>query len=132
MMQGNVNDRLEAVVGLELIGPARRCRIDVVIDTGFNGTLSLESEVIREMDLRRNGTREGTLADGTVVEFDAYLGEVVWHRADRTVTVLESAGGNLLGMELLEDSRLTIDVLKEGRLTIQPISATGPLTETTG
>src|SRR5687767_8983077 len=109
MIQGNVNDRLEGVVELVLIGSACRRRIRVVIDTGFNGALSLESSIIQELQLTANGTREGTLADGSVIEFDAYLGAVEWHTGERVLTVLESAGGNLLGMELLEDSRLSMD-----------------------
>ena len=42
MIEGVVNARLEAVLSLSLLGPAGQAReVDVVVDTGFNGYLTL-------------------------------------------------------------------------------------------
>jgi hypothetical protein len=38
------------------------------------------------------------------------------------MAVLQSSGGNLLGMALLEGSRLTIDAVDAGAVTISPLA----------
>ena len=123
MIQGRVGRQHEAVIGCEVNGPKGSLRLDVVIDTGLNGDLSLEASVIQELGLKATGAREGTLADGSVVEFDSYLAETNWLGQLRAITVIDSAGGNLLGMELLEGQRLTIDVVNDGLVTVQSLSA---------
>ena len=122
MIRGSVNAELEAVVSLEVLGPLEASvQIDLEVDTGLNGDLSLNRNLIGSLQLKRAGIRYGTLADGTSVLFDAYIATVDWHGAVRTVTVVESDGGNLLGMSLMKHSRLVIDVIESGMATIEPM-----------
>jgi hypothetical protein len=64
---------------------------------------------------------EGTLADGTRTYFETYTATLDWHGAVRPVIVVESAGGNLLGMSLLRGSRLKLDVVEQGPVSIEPL-----------
>ena len=55
MTSGLVKERLEAIVAVAVIGPMKRQDVDVVIDTGFTGYLTLTSERIGALDLQRVG-----------------------------------------------------------------------------
>ena len=66
-----VNSAYEAVVTLPLRGPEGQSRvIDAVIDTGYNGFLTLPTAVVAELGLAFGGISRATLADGSVVAFD--------------------------------------------------------------
>ena len=66
MMQGVVNQRCEATLPL-VVGNANGQRqvIDAVIDTGFNGFLTLPSSIITSLDLPWNASDIVTLGDGS-------------------------------------------------------------------
>ena len=100
MIGGRVTEFLEAVIPLTVIGCGNlRVEIDVVIDTGF---------------------RRATLADGSVVALPVYLGNVEWHGEVREVLVIGAAGGALAGMSLLNGSRIVLDVVANGDVSIAP------------
>ena len=126
MIQGVVSDRFEARIGIDVIGPDRALRLEAVIDTGFNGNLSLEAGVIRALGLQSAGVRKGMLANGAIVEFEAYRAKILWDGTERRITAVKSARGNLLGMKLLKGLRLVIDVEKQGSVTIEPLSRSEP------
>lgn len=62
-----------------------------------------------------------TLADGSPGVFMVHEVAVHWHGALLHVQALEIDGGALLGMGLLHGSRLTMDVLEDGPVHIEPI-----------
>jgi hypothetical protein len=75
MIEGVVSESLEAVVVVEVSGPAGKVlQIPAVIDTGFTGDLMLSKSAIRTLELPTAGTRMGTLADGQVMNFTVYPG----------------------------------------------------------
>jgi predicted aspartyl protease len=51
MMQGRVNQRCEAVISVAVKGEGKIKSVDAVIDTGFNGFLSLPIAIITELGL---------------------------------------------------------------------------------
>ena len=120
MIRGTVNAKLEAVVTLHVLGPRERSlQVEAEIDTGFSGYLALDSRAIHSLGLRRFGVNEGTLADGTRTYFETYTATLDWHGAVRSVIVVESAGGNLVGMSLLRGSQLVVDVIENGNVLIE-------------
>ena len=65
MITGKVTTNREAVIELEIIGPTKQTQqVDAVIDTGFNGYLTLPSYLIHRLRLHLAGNRRATLGDG--------------------------------------------------------------------
>jgi hypothetical protein len=60
-----------------------------------------------------------TLADGRDITLRQYEATVLWDGQPRDVMVLEADGGALIGMALLYGSRLTVEVLDGGPVTIE-------------
>ena len=123
MIIGKVTANREAVIELEIIGSnQKRENVETVIDTGFNGYLTLSSDLINYLKLQLAGSRHVTLGDGNVVVLDVYLAKVPWHGQEREVLILEAEGGPLVGMSLLYGSRVMLEVVDNGDVTIAPLS----------
>ena len=123
MIIGKVTANREAVIELEIIGSnQKRENVETVIDTGFNGYLTLSSDLINYLKLQLAGSRHVTLGDGNVVVLDMYLAKVLWHGQEREVLILEAEGGPLVGMSLLYGSRVILEVVDNGDVTIAPLS----------
>ena len=89
MMTGRVTAHREATLRLTVIGPDQRQHtVDAVLDTGFNGFLTLPSHVVRTLGLPFVGHRRATLGEGSIVVLDLYLATVLWHEQEREVLVL--------------------------------------------
>ena len=89
-MQGVVNRRCEATLPL-VVGNANGQRqiIDAVIDTGFNGFLTLPFSIITALDLSWNASDIVTLGDGSETFFDLYSVTVLWDGQYREIDVAE-------------------------------------------
>ena len=107
MIRGTIRNR-ESIIELEVYGPGQPAQqIQAVIDTGYNGYLTLPGRLVTALQLPFAGHRRGTLADGSVTRLDVYLASVVWHGRQIDVLISQTAGAPLIGMSLLERSRLT-------------------------
>ena len=95
--------------------------VEAIIDTGFDRFLTLPPALTMLLGLRPEGAIRVILGDGSSALMDRYAATVIWHGLPREITVFESDGVPLLGMELLENSRVTIDVTEGGRITIEPL-----------
>jgi clan AA aspartic protease len=119
MITGTVTASREAVIQLEVVGPSGATRwIQAVIDTGYNGWLTLPAAVIAALQLPFVGHRRGTLADGAVVLLDVFFGCVVWHGTRQEILISQADGAPLAGMSLLWGSRVTIDAADGGPVVI--------------
>lgn len=111
---------LEGVIGLDVLGPSQHAQhVEAVVDTGYNGYLTLPDHYVTGLQLSFAGHRRGRLADGTVVLLDVFQGKVIWHGQQRDVLVSQSAGAPLIGMAMMEGNRLTMDVIDGGDVSIQ-------------
>ena len=93
--------------------------IETVIDTGYDGGLTLPPDTIRLLRLTPSIPITVTLATGTRERLNTWRGQVLWHNRRRAVRVVESPGDCLLGMELLEGSQLVIQVRVNGAVLIE-------------
>ena len=115
------NDR-EAIIEIEILGARReQAAVQAVLDTGYDGEVSLPSEFIRQLSLSPAGFRRGMLADGSTVVLPMFLGTVMWHGRQRDVLVARIDETPLVGMGLLHGSRLLIDVIPDGTVTIETL-----------
>jgi clan AA aspartic protease len=122
MIYGVVNLRREATLPI-VVGNSSGQRevIDVVIDTGFDGFLSLPSEIITRLDLPWTISNSATLGDGSETLFDFYAGTVIWDGQYRTIDIAESDTEPLLGMAMLYGYRLQVDTIEGGVVKIEAL-----------
>ena len=123
MIIGIVTRDRQAVISLKVRGPLGRERdTDAVIDTGFDGQLSLPRPLISTLALpwRRRG--RALLADGSEAIFDIYEATVVWDGQVRRISVDEAETASLVGRGLLEGYELTVQVQPGGAVTIRSLS----------
>jgi predicted aspartyl protease len=122
MILGKVNAKLDAVATLSVLDSADHVHpISTVVDTGFNGHLTLRPAMIARFGLPRTGAVRVQLADGSSSYRHYFGARVVWDGAARTVEALELETDPLLGMNMLSGARLTIDVVDGGAVTIDSI-----------
>ncbi len=122
MIHGKVTTMLEATIDIEVSGPNLTSeQTQAVIDTGFNGYLTLPSHLVSLLNLPLAGSRYATLGDGSVVTLEAYYATISWHGQSRKVLVLQGDGAALVGMSLLRGSRVSMDVVADGDVVIEEL-----------
>ncbi len=120
MMTGTINDSREATLTVQVQGPdGQEFKAEAIIDTGYNGTLSLPPEVIASLALPARGARYVTLGDGNTVLLNIYRATVIWDSLPRSVQVMETEDVSLIGMSLLYSYRVTMDIVDGGIVTIE-------------
>lgn len=120
MIRGRVDALRQARVQLEIErGDGSYVNIEAVVDTGFDGHLTLPPEAIAELNMEPDRPTNVDFAAGFRERLNTWLGYVLWHDRRRAVRVLEADGVPLLGMELLEDSQLTMQARINGDVTIE-------------
>ena len=92
------------------------------MDTGFNGSLSLPSELISKLELEFQRRGLAQLADGSEIIFNIYNGWVIWDELPRRAKIDEANTDPMIGMNLLSGFQLKIDVERGGAVTIQQLS----------
>ena len=111
VLTGVVNNRDEPVVRLHLLSSNNRFHPHpVIIDTGFNGNLSVPEKLAKRYGWSWIGNESYEIATGDVVEQKVFLGEIRWfgHR-QQVYTVASHADDILMGTRLLRQKRLTIN-----------------------
>ncbi|MGB7086462.1 MAG: clan AA aspartic protease [Phormidesmis sp.] len=96
--------------------------VEAVLDTGFTGFLSLPSSVISSLELPWLFRDVGTLGDGRDVIFDMYRASVIWNGQTQVIDVAASEADPLMGMGLLYGSKIQIEVVENGLVTIETMS----------
>ena len=121
-MRRNSDGGLEAWVTVSVMGAAGELqRCEVIVDTGFTGWLVLPEEDIRRLALTGGGSRDSVIASGSMERFDYYGTSASWHGQLRTIEVFQSIDQPLLGMELLEGSRVSVDAWDGGSVIIEEV-----------
>jgi clan AA aspartic protease len=95
--------------------------VDVVIDTGFTGDLTLRQGQISTLGLSRTTSVQAQLADGTIQTTDVYGAILIWDHVPIQVRVQEVETAPLLGTRLLAGHELKVSFVPGGAVTIEPI-----------
>ncbi len=120
MIRGRLNQSLEPVVNISVLDEHDIAHsFEFILDTGFNGHLSLPVNVIRRLGLYRSGQRTVTVADGSQHDVDVYWARVLLHEDSRTALVIQLDDAPLLGMGLLLGSRLSMNVHVGGDVVVE-------------
>ena len=118
-MRGNVINGLEAVASIEVLAPdLGHVKVLAIIDTGCTCDLTLPTSAIRDLGLPLLRLERATLADDSTITVEIYQGSVVWLGQIRNIEVVQTEGTPLLGMHLMQNCRLTIDIVPDGEFEI--------------
>jgi clan AA aspartic protease len=123
VIHGVVRAGREAVIRLTVRGPGSTVQIvDAIVDTGFDGFITLPSSLIDALRLPRIARSRVTLADGSVVPVAVYGATVLWDGEWVTVDATSIEADALVGMGLLTGYRFCLDAVAGGRVTIEALS----------
>lgn len=119
MITGAVNASGEPRLRLLLRGAGSILHeIEAVVDTGFNGFLSLDQPLIAALGLAYERQERTMLANGVIEECAVYSGVVVWDGGDRTILIQSANGGPLIGTALMEGYELRVEMREGGAVTL--------------
>lgn len=122
MITGFIPDARRPLIRLTVLGPHGEQEVDAIIDTGFDGWLTLPFSTIIKLGLPWRQRGRALLADGTETVFDIYDGTVVWDGQPRRVAIDRADTDPLLGMRMLHGYELKVQVVNGGEVTIRRLS----------
>jgi clan AA aspartic protease len=123
MMVGTVNADLEARLRLSIQdAQGHPHEVETVVDTGFNGFLTLPPALVVLLGLPWLCRQQGQLADGSLQAFDVYAAKVDWAGRLRTVEVEAVDAQPLIGMALMQGSELRVQVVQGGPVTVAGVT----------
>ena len=120
MMIGVVSANREAIIRLPLLDAnGQSHEIGAVVDTGFNGSLTLPPVMIAPLGLTWRSRGSAILANGSVEECDIYSGVVVWDEQPRPVLIETADTVPLVGMSLIWGYELLVQAINGGIVTFR-------------
>ena len=110
MVTGAVNAQRDAIIRVTVLDRrGQPHEFDALMDTGFDGSLTLPSATIALLGLAWRNRSRVTLANGKMEKCDFYTGQALWEGQSRN-TLIEAADTDpLVGMRLMAGYRITID-----------------------
>jgi predicted aspartyl protease len=116
MIIGVVNAHTEATIRLPVrAADGRAQEIEVILDTGFNGSLTLPPAMIASLGLQWRTRGMVMLANGTEDHCD------IWDGRPRNILVEAADTDPLVGMALLYGHDLHMQVVERGSVVIEPL-----------
>ncbi len=94
---------------------------ECVIDTGFEGFLTLPLDTIQTYGLAYLGPIDARLADNSSVVTHVYEAVILWNGMERSIPILAMGNLPLIGTALLKGSHLSIDFCDEGIVTVDAL-----------
>lgn len=118
---------LEVCAALDIVGSnGVRRSLDVVVDTGFTGLMTLTETIVSDLGLTYMGNRSVTLADGETRMTRTYRAELLWHGQPLDVRAYMMGDRPMIGTGLLSPCRLSIDLWEGGSVIIEEPIPPGP------
>lgn len=119
MIAGVVNGDFEAIITLSICDSEGKVyNQEAIIDTGFNGWLSLPPDLIARLNLKWKRRGRAILGDGSECVFNVYEAVVVWDGDSVTIPIDEADSEPLVGMSLMEGFQLMVQVFEGGNVEI--------------
>jgi clan AA aspartic protease len=123
MITGLVNAEFEAIIPLSICrSDGKVFTQDAIVDTGFNGWLSLPSDLIAQLNLRWKRRGRAILGDGSECVFNVYEAVIVWDGDLLTIPVDEADSEPLVGMSLMEGYQLTVQIFEGGWVKLSKVN----------
>lgn len=123
MITGVVNAEFEPIIPLSIRqSDGKVFTQDAIVDTGFNGWLSLPPDLIAEFKLRWKRRGRTILGDSSECVFNIYQAVVDWDGTLLTIPVDEDDSEPLVGMCLMEGYQLTMQVFEGGHVELRKVN----------
>jgi clan AA aspartic protease len=123
MITGIVNADFEPIIPLSICGSDGKVYTqDAIVDTGFNGWLSLPPDLISELNLKWKRRGRAILGDGSECVFNVYEAVLVWDGNFLTIPIDEADSEPLVGMSLMEGYQLMVQVFQGGRVELSKVN----------
>jgi clan AA aspartic protease len=124
MIIGTVNADFEPIISLSIRGSDGKVYTqDAVIDTGFNGWLSLPPDLIVQLNLKWKRRGRAILGDGSECVFNVYEATVIWDGMTMVIPVDEADSEPLVGMLMMEGYELIVQVFEHGIVQLRDVNA---------
>ncbi|WP_353932869.1 clan AA aspartic protease [Okeanomitos corallinicola TIOX110] len=121
MINGNVVGLQARINVIFNLSEGLNIEIGCVVDTGFEGFLTLPADAITKMGLPYLARIDANLADNSNVPVNVFLANILWNGKQREVPVLAMGRRPLIGTALLEDYHLSIDFYNGGTVIVDEI-----------
>jgi len=118
MIIGHVRNGFPLVT-LALPGRRGTMYVEFILDTGFEGELSVPGHVMRELDSELRASHLFLMADGSDRRAKQYRLSMDWNEEERRTEIIELEGRPLLGNLLLEGCSVHMDMVDGGEVTIE-------------
>lgn len=117
MIRGEVNQALEPWIEIDIADQQGQShRVPALLDTGFNGFLTLPSAWLLDMGLKRSGQARVTLADGSEIVSDLFIAQAILEGELLTIDVEAAETDPLAGMALLQGYDVRLLIVPGGRV----------------
>jgi clan AA aspartic protease len=122
MITGIVRD-LEPIIPLSVCDAAGKVYTqDAIIDTGFDGWLSLPLDLIQLLNLNWKRRGRAILGDGSECVFNVYEAVIIWDGDLLTIPIDEADSEPLVGMSLMEGYQLTMQIFEGGIVELSKVN----------
>lgn len=122
MMSGFFTRDREPALSLEVRGPDSAQSFEAVIDTGYNGALTLPPDWIDELGLPKSGEESVSLADGRVIVVPMHVGYVILDDQAYEIDVAPAQTDPLAGTALLWGFSLYVEFETGGAVEVERLS----------
>jgi clan AA aspartic protease len=122
MITGIVNEEFEPIISISLRDADGNIYTqDAIVDTGFNGWLSLPPYLIDRLNLNWKRRGRAILGDGSECVFNVYEAMIFWDGNLLTIPVDEADSEPLVGMSLMEGYQLVVQVFEGGSIELSKV-----------
>jgi clan AA aspartic protease len=122
MITGVVRD-FEPIISLSVYGADGKVYTqEAIVDTGFDGWLSLPPDLITQLNLKWKRRGRAILGDGSECVFNVYQAVVVWDGSPLTIPVDEADSDPLIGMSLMEGYQLKVQIFEGGLVELSKVN----------